>query len=64
MNIDPATLATGEVDDYARKAKDQTLTAFLLGIIPETVAGAFVSGNLLQVLFIAISFGIALAMVG
>ncbi|WP_416909268.1 MAG: dicarboxylate/amino acid:cation symporter [Polymorphobacter sp.] len=64
MNIDPATLATGEVDDYARKAKDQTLTAFLMGIIPETVAGAFVSGNLLQVLFIAISFGIALAMVG
>lgn len=64
MNIDPATLDTGEVDTYAEKARDQTITSFLLGIIPETVAGAFVDGNLLQVLFFAISFGIALAMVG
>lgn len=64
MNIDPATLDTGAVDEYAKQAKDQTITGFLMGIIPDTVAGAFVSGNLLQVLFIAISFGIALAMVG
>ncbi len=64
MNIDPATLDTGAVDDYARKAKDQTITSFLMAIIPDTVAGAFVDGNLLQVLFFAISFGIALAMVG
>ncbi len=64
MNIDPATLDTGEVDEYAKKAKDQTITGFLMAIIPETVAGAFVEGNLLQVLFFAISFGIALASVG
>ncbi len=64
MNIDPATLETAAVDDYVKKAKDQTVTAFMLGIIPESVAGAFVDGNLLQVLFFAISFGIALAMGG
>jgi aerobic C4-dicarboxylate transport protein len=64
MNIDPASLDTAAVDDYAQKAKDQTITAFLLAIIPTSVAGAFVDGNLLQVLFIAISFGIALASVG
>ena len=64
MNIDPASLDTAAVDEYARKAKDQTITAFLLAIIPTSVAGAFVDGNLLQVLFIAISFGIALASVG
>jgi aerobic C4-dicarboxylate transport protein len=64
MNIDPATLETGAVDDYVKKAKDQTIAAFLIGIIPETVLGAFVDGNLLQVLFFAISFGIALAMGG
>ena len=64
MNIDPATLETAAVDDYVKKAKDQTITAFLIGIIPETVLGAFVDGNLLQVLFLAISFGIALAMGG
>ena len=64
MNIDPATLETGAVDDYVKKAKDQTIVSFLLGIIPETVAGAFVDGNLLQVLFLAISFGIALSTAG
>jgi len=64
MNIDPATLETAAVDDYVKKAKDQTITAFLIDIIPETVVGAFVAGNLLQVLFFAISFGIALATVG
>jgi aerobic C4-dicarboxylate transport protein len=64
MNIDPATLETGAVDDYVKKAKDQTITAFLIDIIPNSVLGAFVDGNLLQVLFFAISFGIALAMGG
>ena len=64
MNIDPATLQTGAVDDYVAKAKDQTITAFLMGVIPDSVLGAFVDGNLLQVLFLAISFGIALAMGG
>ena len=64
MNIDPASLETGAVDDYVKKAKDQTIVGFLTGIIPETVAGAFVDGNLLQVLFFAISFGVALATAG
>ncbi len=64
LNIDPATLNAGEVSSYVAKAHDTTVTGFLLGIIPETAAGAFVEGNLLQVLFLAISFGIALALIG
>ncbi len=64
LNIDPATLDAGEVSTYVAKAHDTTITGFLLGIIPETVGGAFAEGNLLQILFFAISFGIALALVG
>ncbi len=64
MNVDAATLMNGEVSGYAAKAKDQTIVGFLMDIIPTSIAGAFASGNLLQVLFFAISFGIALAMVG
>ncbi|MEN9931590.1 MAG: hypothetical protein RIS17_163 [Pseudomonadota bacterium] len=64
MNIDPATLAVGEVHAYVAKAKDQTVTAFLSDIIPGSVLGAFIDGNLLQVLFLAISFGIALSLSG
>ena len=37
---------------------------FLQGIIPSTVIGAFADGNILQVLFFSILFGIALAAVG
>ncbi|WP_309087205.1 dicarboxylate/amino acid:cation symporter [Phenylobacterium sp.] len=64
MNVDPATLDVSAVEDYAAKSHEMTITGFLLDIIPQTVAGAFVSGNILQVLFFAIPFGVALAMVG
>jgi aerobic C4-dicarboxylate transport protein len=64
LNIDPATLDSGAVQGYAAKAHDQTVSGFLLAIIPETIVGAFAEGNLLQVLFFAISFGVALALVG
>jgi aerobic C4-dicarboxylate transport protein len=64
MNVDPATLDVGAVEDYAAKSHEMTITGFLMDIIPQTVAGAFVSGNILQVLFFAIPFGVALAMVG
>ena len=62
--VDPATLDVSKVTDYATKAHDLTIVGFLMDIIPETVAGAFVSGNILQVLFFAIPFGLALAMIG
>jgi aerobic C4-dicarboxylate transport protein len=64
MNIDPATLATGDVATYAAKAHAQTIVGFLMNIIPETVIGAFVGGDILQVLFFSVLFGLALAMVG
>jgi aerobic C4-dicarboxylate transport protein len=64
MNIDPATLDAGAVASYASKAHDQTITAFLMNIIPETVVGAFAEGQILQVLFFSIPFGLALAIIG
>ena len=64
MNIDPATLDTGAISDYAAKAHETTITGFLLSIIPTTLVSAFVDGNILQILFIAILFGIALSLVG
>jgi aerobic C4-dicarboxylate transport protein len=64
MHVDPASLDVGAVKDYAAKSHDLTIVGFLMDIIPSTVAGAFVDGNILQVLFFAIPFGIALAMIG
>nr|WP_245157529.1 dicarboxylate/amino acid:cation symporter [Brevundimonas sp. A19_0] len=64
LNIDPATLDSGAVAQYAEAAHESTITGFLMGIIPDSLMGAFTSGSILQVLFIAILFGIALALIG
>jgi aerobic C4-dicarboxylate transport protein len=64
MNIDPASLDTAKVADYAAKAHETTLVGFLSNIIPTTVVSAFADGDILQVLFVSVLFGIALALVG
>ena len=64
MNIDPASLDAAAVTGYAAKSHDMTVVGFLMDVIPSSVVGAFVDGNILQVLFFAIPFGIALTMIG
>ena len=64
LNVDPATLDAAAITGYVEKSHDLTMTGFLLDIIPATLVSAFVDGNILQALFVAIMFGIALAMVG
>jgi aerobic C4-dicarboxylate transport protein len=64
LNINPATLDASKVASYAEKAHETTLTGFLVGVIPDTVFSAMTEGNILQVLFVAILFGISLAMIG
>ncbi len=64
FNVNVATLDAKSVADYAGQAKAQTVTAFLMHIIPTTVFDAFAKGDILQVVLIAILFGFALAAVG
>ena len=59
-----ATLDAGAVATYVSQAHEQTVTGFLLDIIPDTLVSAFTSGEILQVLFVSILFGIALALIG
>jgi len=64
LNINPATLDSGAVAQYAEAAHESTIVGFLMSIIPDSLFGAFTSGNILQVLFVSILFGIALALIG
>ena len=65
FNADPATLDASAVADYAKRATTQTTTGFILRIIPATFLDAFTgSGDLLQVLFIAVLFGYAMTHMG
>ena len=64
MHIDVATLDAGSVADYAKAAHDQSLSGFLLHVIPTTLVSALTEGDILQTLLVAIVFGIAAALVG
>jgi len=64
LNIDPASLDAGKVADYAAKAHETSLTGFVAAMIPDTFLSALAQENILQVLVVAILFGIALAAIG
>jgi aerobic C4-dicarboxylate transport protein len=64
MHADPSSLNAGAVADYVSQAHDQSITGFLLNIIPSTLISAFTQGEILQVLLVAILFGISLALIG
>ena len=64
MHIDPATLDASKVASYVAAGKDQSVIAFFLNIIPNTVVGAFANGDILQVLMFAVLFGFALHRLG
>ena len=62
FNIDPSTLDTKSIANYASQAKEQSVSEFLLHIIPHTMIDAFSRGDILQILFSALLFGGALSM--
>ncbi len=65
FNVDPATLDAKAVAGYAKSASEQSTVDFLLHVIPKTFADAFTgSGDLLQVLLVAILFGYAMIHMG
>jgi len=64
FNVNVSTLDAKAVADYAGQAKAQSATEFLLHIVPTTVVDAFAKGDILEVVFVALLFGIALSIVG
>jgi aerobic C4-dicarboxylate transport protein len=64
FNVDAANLDAKAVAEYAGQAKAQSVTEFLLHIIPNTIVDAFAKGDILQVVFVAILFGLALSALG
>jgi aerobic C4-dicarboxylate transport protein len=64
MNVDPSTLDTHAIAEYAKPGGMPGAVDFLLAIIPTTFVGAFSGGDVLQTLLLAILFGFALHAVG
>src|SRR6267142_616356 len=67
MNIDPKSLDASALASYVDRASQVKSTGtveFLLKLIPTTFFNAFATGDVLQVLVIAVMFGCALALLG
>ena len=64
MNINVADLDQKAVQGYVAKSHDMTLTGFVMDIIPKTLISPFIGDNILQVLMVAVLFGVSLAMTG
>lgn len=64
FNIDPKALDPAATEGYAQKAKSLTTVGFLLNIIPGTFFEPFVTGDLLQVLFVAVLMAMAITAMG
>jgi aerobic C4-dicarboxylate transport protein len=64
FNIDPTTLDPKISQAYAQKAHALSAVDFVLNIIPTTLFDAFVSGDLLQVLLVAILLAFAISFMG
>jgi len=67
MNVNPHNLDASAMAAYvesADKVKSAGMVDFLLKLIPNTIMGAFSSGDVLQVLLVSVLFGCALSLVG
>jgi aerobic C4-dicarboxylate transport protein len=64
MGVDPATLDATAISKFSNAAQDQSITAFLLDIIPTTFVGAFTDGDILPILLLAVLFGVSAVLAG
>lgn len=64
MNIDAAAIDATSIQGYVHAAHEQTIAAYLMNIIPTTLVSALTEPHVLQVLLVAVLFGIALASIG
>jgi aerobic C4-dicarboxylate transport protein len=64
FNATPTAGDATAVAGYAGQAKAQTITDFLLNIIPNSVIGAFAGGSILSVILVSLLVGFALSSLG
>ncbi len=65
FHVDPATFDVKSVAEYSHRAAEQSTVEFILHVIPKTFTDAFTgSGDLLQVLLLAVLFGYSMNKLG
>jgi aerobic C4-dicarboxylate transport protein len=64
FNATPTAGDATAVAGYAGQAKAQTVTDFLVNIIPNSIVGAFAGGSILNVILVSLLVGFALSSLG
>ncbi|MFT4196593.1 MAG: dicarboxylate/amino acid:cation symporter [Pseudoxanthomonas sp.] len=64
MHVSLTDQDRSQVDSYVQQSHELSLVGFLMEIIPKTLVSPFVGDNILQVLFVSVLFGLALALTG
>lgn len=64
VGLDVSALATGDVSRYTAAGEGLTFVGMVTHIVPTSVVGAFATGDVLQVVFFAVLFGVALTSIG
>src|SRR5438128_2171384 len=59
--LDVSSMARGDVSQYAAQGKVMSFVDFLTHIVPSSIVDAFAKGDILQIVFFSILFGIGLA---
>lgn len=62
LNINPDKLDTSKITKYVKAAEESDLKSFVFNIIPDSLFQPLTGDIILQVLFVAIMFGIGLAL--
>jgi aerobic C4-dicarboxylate transport protein len=62
VGLSTAALSKGDISSYVTQGKAMGMLDFVMHVIPTSFTGPFVTGDVIQVVFLAILFGIGLAM--
>jgi aerobic C4-dicarboxylate transport protein len=64
LGVDASRVAKGDVSRYTQSGQQLDFVDFVTHIVPSSVVGAFAQGEVLQVVFFSVLFGVALASLG
>jgi aerobic C4-dicarboxylate transport protein len=62
--IDVSSLAKGDISQYAKAGESMQFVDFITHIVPSSVVDAFAKGEILQIVFFAVLFGIGITSLG
>ncbi len=62
--VDVSTLAKGDISQYTKAGDSMQFVDFITHIVPSSVVDAFAKGEILQIVFFAVLFGVALTSLG